>query len=119
MNSKCQRLGVCNTCESLLIHRQIAANVLSEIVAALVDRGIEIRGDEAARRFHQRLSQAAKRIGAPSISGPIMAVALFRMSMQLSHCQSKYGSHHADAIVTNDLEAARKVSVQSIQARSW
>ena len=45
VNSKCQRLGVCNAAESLLVHADAAAALLPRIGKALIDRGIEIRGD--------------------------------------------------------------------------
>src|SRR5438105_306933 len=50
VNSKCQRMGVCNACESLLVHARVAAGFLPRVGAALGERGIEIRADDAARR---------------------------------------------------------------------
>ncbi|HCK70623.1 MAG TPA: glutamate-5-semialdehyde dehydrogenase, partial [Planctomycetaceae bacterium] len=45
VNSKCQRMGVCNACESLLVHRSIADQAIPQITAALAEHEIEIRGD--------------------------------------------------------------------------
>ena len=46
VNSKCQRMGVCNACESLVVHREIAAEAIPQVVGALIEQGITIHGDE-------------------------------------------------------------------------
>ncbi len=50
VNAKCQRMGVCNAAESLLVHTDIAAKFLPRIGAALIDRGVEVRGDAKTAR---------------------------------------------------------------------
>ena len=69
VNSKCQRLGVCNAAESLLVHADAAAALLPRIGKALIEHGIEIRGDARTLRAAAR-GQAghASRITSPSIS---------------------------------------------------
>ena len=51
VNAKCQRMGVCNTAESLVVHQAVAETLLPRIGRALTDRGVEIRGDECTRRL--------------------------------------------------------------------
>ena len=51
VNAKCQRMGVCNAAESLLVHADVAARFLPRIGAALAERGVEIRGDERTRQL--------------------------------------------------------------------
>ena len=46
VNSKCQRMGVCNTAESLLVHADVASELLPRVARELTERGVEIRGDE-------------------------------------------------------------------------
>ncbi len=112
VNSKCQRLGVCNTCESLLIHQQIAASVLPGIVTALLERGIEIRGDDAARKFSPKIVAGSEQDWSTEYLGPIISVCVVAdIDAAIEHI-NRYGSHHTDAIVTNDLGAARKFQLQ-------
>src|SRR5439155_22314425 len=49
VNAKCQRMGVCNACESLLVHAAVADTFLPRIGALLTERGIEMRADERSR----------------------------------------------------------------------
>ena len=57
-NAKTQRLGVCNACESLVIHEKIAEEALPVICDQLSAKGVEIRGDEAARQIDERIAWA-------------------------------------------------------------
>ena len=57
-NAKMQRLGVCNACESLVIHEKIAEEALPVICDRLSAKGVEIRGDEAARQIDERIAWA-------------------------------------------------------------
>ena len=65
-NAKCQRMGVCNACESLLIHETIAASALPAIAKKLSAHDIEIVADEAARKYLPDAAEATKQIGAPN-----------------------------------------------------
>ena len=51
LNAKCQRPGVCNAIESLLIHQNIAPEFLPRIGKSLTENGVEIRGDEITRKY--------------------------------------------------------------------
>ncbi len=70
INAKCQRMGVCNACESLLVHREIAAPFLEKVVPSLKSHKVEIRGDEEICRLVADAYQRRKAIGRQSISVP-------------------------------------------------
>jgi glutamate-5-semialdehyde dehydrogenase len=108
VNAKCQRLGVCNACESLLVHADIAGEYLPRIAAALLERDIEIRGDEQACELVPQAKPATERDYGEEYLGPIISVKIVGSLEQAIEHINKYGSHHTDAIVTNSLSAARR-----------
>ncbi|MEC9005175.1 MAG: glutamate-5-semialdehyde dehydrogenase [Planctomycetota bacterium] len=105
VNSKCHRLGVCNACESMLVHEQVAAEFLPVVVEALQSQGIEIRGDEATRQHVQDIAAAAADDYGREYLGPIISVCIVdSVQAAIAHV-NQYGSHHTDAIVSHDVEA--------------
>ena len=107
INSKCQRTGVCNACESLLVHRDLAGTFLPAIGKALIDRGVEIRGCETSRRAAAGVKPASEEDYAAEFLGPIISVRVVAsLDAAIDHI-NRYGSKHTDAIVTRDLAAAR------------
>ena len=108
VNSKCHRLGVCNACESLLVHESVADTFLPRVGAALQSRGIEIRGDEATQKLVPNAKAATDEDYATEFLGPIISVKVVgSLGEAVAHI-NRYGSQHTDAIVTQDLAAARK-----------
>jgi glutamate-5-semialdehyde dehydrogenase len=108
VNSKCHRLGVCNAAESLLVHAEIAPALLPRIAATLMAQGIEIRGDNATRKFVPQAKAASDDDYATEYLGPIISVKIVAdLETAIAHI-NRYGSKHTDAIVTNDLAAARQ-----------
>jgi glutamate-5-semialdehyde dehydrogenase len=106
-NAKCQRMGVCNACESLLVHRDVAAEFLPSLEAALAPYRIELRGDELAGRYLQACLPACEQDWRQEYLGPILSVRVVdNLEEAILHI-AKYGSGHTDAIVTTDLAAAR------------
>ena len=65
-NAKTQRLGVCNACESLVIHSKIAEVALPKIVTKLKEHGVEIRGDERAQAISSEIIRQQKKTGEQS-----------------------------------------------------
>jgi glutamate-5-semialdehyde dehydrogenase len=115
VNAKCQRMGVCNAAESLLVHAEVAANLLPRVAQALVARGVEIRGDEATRRLVPEARPATDDDYRAEYLGPIIsAKVVVSLDEAIAHINA-YGSHHTDAIVTRDLDAARRF-VQEIDS---
>ena len=109
VNAKCQRMGVCNAAESLLIHRDVAAEFLPRIAAALTAAaGVEIVGDADTRRLVPQAGVATEADWGTEYLGPKISVAVVdSLEAAIDHV-NRYGSRHTDAIVTADEQAARR-----------
>jgi glutamate-5-semialdehyde dehydrogenase len=107
VNSKCQRMGVCNACESLLVHQAVAEQLLPPVLAALEEYDIEIRGDEHVCQLWPNANRADESDWAAEYLGPILSVRVVQDTAAAIAHINRYGSHHTDAIVTDDLLAAQ------------
>jgi glutamate-5-semialdehyde dehydrogenase len=108
INAKCQRLGVCNACESLLVHADIAAEFLPKVGDLLSKNGIEIRGDQRTCELIPTAGEATLEDYRTEYLGPIISVKIVgSLAEAIGHINT-YGSHHTDAIVTADLNTARR-----------
>jgi glutamate-5-semialdehyde dehydrogenase len=108
LNAKCQRPGVCNAAESLLVHRDVAGAFLPRVGAALRARGVELRGCPETRRLLPDAKPATEADFAAEFLDLILSVKVVAdMEEAVAHV-NRYGSHHTDAIVTGDLAAARR-----------
>ena len=105
-NAKCQRMGVCNACESLLVHQSIAAQALPLIAARLRQRGIEIRADEKAADLVGECVPATEDDWSTEYLGPTISIAIVDSLQQAAEHINRFGSHHTDAIITSDLKSA-------------
>lgn len=112
INSKCHRYGVCNACESLLIHADVAGKFLPLIGKELVAREVEIRGDEVTRRLVPAAKAATEADYAAEYLAPIISVKVVASLEEAIEHISRYGSKHTDAIVTSDPSAARQFTTQ-------
>ena len=108
LNSKCQRPGVCNALESLLVHRDIAERFLPSVGALLQEQGVEVRGCEETRRILPWATPATvEDWGAEYLELILSAKVVDGVEEAIAHI-NQHGSHHTDAIVTEDLSAARR-----------
>jgi glutamate-5-semialdehyde dehydrogenase len=107
-NAKTQRYGTCNTMETLLVHRDIAARVLPILAQLYLDKGVELRGDEAARALVPQMQEAAEDDWYAEYLAPILAVRIVDGLEQAMAHIATYGSQHTDAIVTEDIARARR-----------
>jgi len=107
VNAKCQRLGVCNTAESLLVHRDVAGTFLQRVAKALAGHSIELRGDGRTRALVPAATPASEEDFAAEYLGPILSVKIVDTIEEAIEHINRYGSKHTDAIVTADLAAAR------------
>lgn len=107
VNAKTQRPGVCNAAETLLFHREAAeAGVLARVCEALVERGVEIRGDTRTIGLFGEAKTASDDDWATEYLNLTVAVRVVdRIEDAISHI-NQYGSRHTDAIVTSRLDAA-------------
>tara|TARA_A100001391_G_scaffold108434_2_gene72877 strand:- start:1079 stop:2341 length:1263 start_codon:yes stop_codon:yes gene_type:complete len=107
-NAKCHRLGVCNACESLLVHEKIAAEVLPKIAERLTSRGIEMRVDERAAKYVSDGVPATPEDFATEYLGPTISIAVVDSLDAATDHIAEYGSGHTEAIITNDIATAEQ-----------
>jgi glutamate-5-semialdehyde dehydrogenase len=112
INSKCQRYGVCNAAESLLVHALVAEKFLPRIGAALAERGVEIRGCAATREYLPTAKPATDADYRAEFLGPIISVKVVGSLDEAVRHINRYGSHHTDAIVTTNEAAAREFTAR-------
>jgi len=106
MNAKMRRTGVCGAAETLLIDRAVAKTQLPAILKALHEAGCEIRGDDAVRALDPAARPATEQDWYTEFLDAILAVRVVDgLDAAIAHV-NRYGSHHTDAIVTEDAAAA-------------
>ena len=101
-NAKTQRLGVCNACESLVIHEKIAEEVLPVICDRLLKKGVEIRGDEAARQIDERIAWAQESDWGQEYLDAIISVKIVPTIRDAIRHINKWNTGHSEAIITKD-----------------
>lgn len=108
LNAKTSRPSVCNAAECLLVHADIAASALPAISAALIEKGVELRGDEEACRLVPAMKPADESDWGKEYNDLILAVRVVRdLDEALEHI-ARYGTQHSEAIITGDEAAARR-----------
>jgi len=106
LNAKCQRPGVCNAMETLLVHESIADAFLPRLGDALHERGVEMRGDERVCELIEGAKPATDDDWFAEYLDLILAVRVVcDLDGAISHIE-RYGSRHTEAIVTEDEPAA-------------
>ena len=108
VNSKCQRMGVCNACESLLVHASRAADLLPRVATALRALHIELRGDPHTCRVVPGAVAATDEDYFTEFLGPCISIRVVDSLDQAIQHINHYGSHHTDVIITENLAAARQ-----------
>lgn len=108
INAKCQRMGVCNAAESLLVHAEAAGALLPRVGKALIERGVEIRGCPRTRKLLPQAVAATEEDYGAEYLGPIISVKIVDSLEEAIEHINRYGSRHTDAIVTRDWAAARQ-----------
>lgn len=109
INAKCQRPGVCNSLETLIVHRDIADAFFKVAGPALIENGVEIRGDDRTRAI---LNGATKPVTEEDWTTEYLDLILSvrvvdDLEEAVEHIE-KYGSHHSDAIVTRNEKTAER-----------
>ena len=108
VNSKVQRPGVCNSLETLLVHRGIANAFLPRASAELMAAGVELRGCPTSREIVKSMKQATEEDWYAEYLDLVLAVKVVdHMDEAIGHI-AKYGSLHTETIVTSDYEASQK-----------
>jgi len=112
VNAKCQRMGVCNAAESLLVHRDVAEAFLPAVARKLAAHGVEIVGDAATRRLVPAAGPATEADWGTEYLGPKISVAVVEsLDAAIDHV-NRHGSRHTDAIVTADPAAAERFAAR-------
>src|ERR1700704_2487220 len=108
LNAKMRRPGVCGAAETLLIDQAGAADHLGPLVRLLIEAGCEVRGDDAVQRADPRVRPASDEDWDTEYEDAIIAAKIVDgVNEAIAHIHH-HGSHHTDAIVTEDEAAARK-----------
>ena len=107
-NAKTQRLGTCNTMETLLVHQDIAAYVLPRLCEIYLQKGIELRGDERTRAIVAGMKAATEEDWYTEYLAAILSIRIVEGLDQAIEHIAVYGSQHTDAIVTEDFSRARR-----------
>jgi glutamate-5-semialdehyde dehydrogenase len=108
LNAKMRRPGVCGAAETLLVDAGAAERHLAPLVAALIDAGCEVRGDDAVQHADARAKAASEQDWGTEYGEPIIAARVVTgLDDALAHI-ARYGSHHTEAIVTEDPAAAAR-----------
>ena len=108
LNAKMRRTGVCGAAETLLVDRAGAPKLLKPLIAMLIDAGCEVRGDAEVRAVDSRAKPISEADWATEyLDAIITAGVVDGVDAAIAHIE-RYGSHHTDAIVTEDRKAAEK-----------
>ena len=106
VNAKTQRLGVCNACESLVIHSKIAEVALPKIVARLKEHGVEIRGDERAQAISSEIIPATEEDWGTEYLDAIISVKIVdSIAEAITHINT-YNTGHSESIITKNYDNA-------------
>jgi glutamate-5-semialdehyde dehydrogenase len=116
LNAKCQRPGVCNAIETLLVHADIASDFLPRCASTLWKHGVELRGDEITQTIlGSRVKPTTEADWYAEYLDLILSVRVVStLDDAIEHIET-YGSHHSDSIVTSNPEAAEKF-LQSVDS---
>jgi len=107
-NAKLQRLGVCNACESLVIHRELVNEVMPKLLAMLKENDCEIRGDETIQAFDSCVIPAAVEDYATEYLDKIISVKVVdSIEEAIEHINSN-STGHSETIITKDYDNAQK-----------
>jgi glutamate-5-semialdehyde dehydrogenase len=108
INAKTHRYGTCNTMETLLVNERVADIMLPDLAKAYADKGVELRGCDKTRAILPGITVATEADWSTEYLAPILAVKVVAsMDEAIDHI-NRYGSHHTDAIVTENYSLSRQ-----------
>nr|WP_238547329.1 glutamate-5-semialdehyde dehydrogenase [Actinoplanes friuliensis] len=111
LNSKTQRLSTCNTAESLLVHATLASSFLPLVVEELIAAGVTVHGDPRVAGLDGVVPATDEDWGTEYLSADISVAVVDSLDDALDHIR-RYGTGHTEAIVTENLAAARRFSAR-------
>ena len=107
-NAKCQRYGTCNTMETLLVAKDVAAKILPRLAEAYAEEGVELRGCERTRALIGTAKTATEEDWATEYLAPILSIRVVDGIDQAIDHIAQYSSQHTDSIITEDYTRARR-----------
>lgn len=111
-NAKTSRMGVCNACESLVIHEDVAKEAIPMICDRLGAKNIEIRAGQKAfnicPEYTNQMAEATEEDYGTEYLGPIISLRIVSSVDEAIEHINKYSTHHSETIVTDDIESAEK-----------
>lgn len=112
VNSKCQRPGVCNAAESLLVHSDLAETVFPLVAQALIEQGVELRCCPRSMEIVEGGHPATEEDYATEYGAKVMSVKVVDDMDEAIQRIHKYGSGHTESIVTTELSAAERFTTE-------
>ena len=112
IDAKCQRMGVCNAAESLLVHGAIAQEFLPRVADQLRSRNVDMLGDKATRQILPEVGLATESDFATEFLGPKLSIGVVRSIDEAIKHINQFGSRHTDAIVTSEESVAERFAAQ-------
>lgn len=107
-NAKTQRMGVCNACESLVIHEKIAADAVPAIYQALAKKQVEVRGDEKACALQAGIKEASEEDWGEEYLDAVISMKIVKdMDEAILHI-NRYNTGHSESIITRDYTNAMR-----------
>ena len=111
-NAKTQRIGVCNACESFVVHRAIAEKFIPMVVDKLKEKNVEVRGDSFSMDIDRRIVPATEEDwGTEYLDYIISLKTVENIDEAIEHI-NRYNTGHSEAIVTKDYDNSRKFTQQ-------
>ena len=109
LNAKTRRYGVCNAMETLLVAESVARDFLPDMISALIEKGVELRGCASTRQYNpDAIGVASDEDWETEYLAPILSIKIVDgLEQAITHI-NHHGSHHTDAIVTEDYSRARQ-----------
>ena len=107
LNAKTRRTGICGAAECLLIHRDVVDTIGNGVLKALIDKGVEVRGDATLQAIEGVMPAADDDWGREYLDMIIAARVVDDVDAAIAHIR-RYGSNHTDCIVTEDDAAAAR-----------
>jgi glutamate-5-semialdehyde dehydrogenase len=108
VNAKVQRPGVCNATETLLVHRDVAAEFLPRVCKEYFDNGVEVRGCKLTKEMVPEVKSATDEDWATEYHSKIISIKVVNSLEDAINHINRYGSKHSDSIVTDDKKRAEK-----------
>ncbi len=108
LNAKTRRYGVCNAMETLLVHNEIAEQVLPRLIEAYAEKGVELRGCSRTQAFDAKIKPATQEDWETEYLAPMLAIKIVDSCDQAIQHIAEYSSDHTEAIVTQDVSIANQ-----------